>query len=303
MVLGGWLTERRLHSVESLASETRLDSRTLRNVLAAGGLIPVEEKVTGHHVFDADEGRRLAASVQRLIHVSALGTALNCTRPQADQLLDERLLVQISNRVVEAIGRTRKSVDADEVNDFLEKLHACAHPVNIIPSGMVPISKAAEKVKATSVDIIHLVLGGYLTSVVRLAHVSGIAALHVDPNEVRAEIGICKKGLAANEVFRRLNVPRSTGWALALRENEPRLPSMVITGRNGKHRFHRFRAKDVEEFMVRFATVPKIANSLGCGTKALCDHLQRTQARPVIHRKEIGLDLYRIEQFPKQTAA
>lgn len=302
-ILGGKLSVRRLHSVESLASETRLDPRTLRNVLAAGGLIPVEQKVTGHHVFDADAGRRLAASVQRLIHVSTLGKALNCTRPQADQLLDERLLVQISNRVVAAIGRTRKTVDAREVEGFLERLHACARPVDVIPAGMVPISKAAEKVKATSVDIVHLVLGGFLTKVVRLARVPGVAAIHVDPNEVRAEIGICKQGLAPNEVFRRLNVPRSTGWALTLRENEPRLPSMVITGRNGKHRFHRFRAKDVEKFMVGFATVPKMANSLGCGTQALFDHLKRTNARPVVHQKEIGLDLYRIEQFPTQKAA
>lgn len=302
-LLGGTLIERRLHSVESLAAEARLHPKTLRNVLAAGGLVPLEEKVSGHHVFDAQEGRRLASSVARQINVSGLGTALNCTRPQAEQLLDEGLLRQISNRVVEAIGRTRKSVDAREVTAFLEKLHACSEVVQTVPPGLVPISKAAEKAKATSVDVVHLVLGGFLTKVVRAAHASGVAAIHVDPDEVRAEIGICKEGLSAHEVFGRLNVSRSAGWALVLREDEPRLPSTIVVGRNGVHRFHRFREEDVASFMARFATVPRIANNRGCGTKELFDHLNRTRARPVIHRHEIGMDLYRIDQFPKPKAA
>ena len=302
-VLGGTLAERRLHSVESLAAEARLHPKTLRNVLAANGLIPVEEKVSGHHVFDAQEGRKIASSIGRQIHVSALGTALNCTRPQAEQLLDEGLLRQISNRVVEAIGRTRKSVDAREVAAFLEKLHACADIIDTVPPEMVPISKAAEKAKATSVDILHLVLGGFITRVVRLAHTSGIAAIHVDPDEVRAEIGICKQGLSASEVFERLNVSRSAGWALVLREDEPRIPSTIVVGRNGVHQFHRFCEDDVATFMARFATVPQIANIQNCGTSKLLDHLKKTRARPVIHRHEIGMDLYRIDQFPAPKVA
>ncbi|MCR9151419.1 MAG: TniQ family protein [Rhodobacteraceae bacterium] len=302
-VLGGPLAERRLHSVESLAAEARLHPKTLRNVLAANGLIPVEEKVTGHHVFDAHEGQKLANSIGRQIHVSALGTALNCTRPQAEQLLDEGLLRQISNRVIAAIGRTRKSVDSREVGAFLEKLHDCATVVQSVPLEMVPISKAAEKAKATSVDVLHLVLGGFLTRVVRLAHASGIAAIHVDPDEVRTEIGICKQGLRASEVFGRLNVSRSTGWALVLREDEPRIPSTIVVGRNGSHQFHRFGEDDVATFMARFATVPQIANTQNCGASELLHHLKKTRARPAIHRHEIGMDLYRIDQFPAPKAA
>lgn len=80
-ILGATLKERRLHSVRSLASEVKFNSRTLRNFLASRGLVPADEALSEYHVFDAEAGRAAAASVCRSIHVISLPKALNCTRP------------------------------------------------------------------------------------------------------------------------------------------------------------------------------------------------------------------------------
>ena len=64
-----------------------------------------------------------------------------------------------------------------------------AQPVDETPDGMAPISKAAEKVSAPSVEIVHLILGGYLRRVSRLTTVPGYAGLLVDPEEVGPLIG------------------------------------------------------------------------------------------------------------------
>jgi len=166
-VLGAVLGRRRLHSVESLARENDLDPRTLRNVLVARGLVPNADRGSPYHVFDADAGRAVAAQVRRAVHVIALPKALNCTRPQASQLMDERLLSLLCDDAAHAPGRTRKTVDMAEIGTFLEKLRGLSRPVTEVPDGLVPIAKAAERAKTGSGEIMQLILAGFLKTVAR----------------------------------------------------------------------------------------------------------------------------------------
>lgn len=302
-ILGETITERRFHSVESLAAESGLNSRTLRSVLAAKGLVPLEETVSGYHVFDAELGRKLAASVQRRTHVSALGNALNCTRPQANQLLDERLLVQISDGAGAAVGRTRKAVDNQEIARFLAALHADARPVDIVPVGMVPISKAAEKAKCPSVAVVHFILCGFLENVARLSGVEGYAAILVDPEEVRAQVSTVMTGLSASEAFVRLKIPKSTGWALVLGEEGHGLQPKVIEGKNGRHRIYRFAEEVVAEFMSEFITPAQLATDHDLHIGIVINRLKRSRIRPVMPRREFGVDFYRAAEIPELKAA
>jgi hypothetical protein len=297
-VLGAALDERRLHSVASLAGESDLDPRTLRNVLVSKGLIPTDEHSEGHHVFDADTGRKVAASVQRLTHVISLPKALNCTRPQADQIVDEQLLMTISACPNAAAGRTGKAVDSKEIDRFLADLRACSREVVDVPTGFVPISKAAEKVKAPCVDIVHLVLGGFLSDVPRLCGVEGYAAILVDPDEVRIQIAALMTGLSASAAFARLNIPKSTGWSLVLRENAPHLKPLVVEGRNGRHNIYRFTEDVVAAFMSEFTTPARIATRYDLQIGVVVNHLKRCRIRPALARREVGIDFYRACDVP-----
>ena len=299
VILGEALPERRLHSVQSLAAESGLNPKTLRNILAAGKLIPAETKIGANHLFDAEAGRRLAASVPRAINVSKLREALGCTRPMVDQILDERLLLPLADGPKDSAGRVWKSVSKDAVDQLLADLCALARPVSTVPSGMVPISKAAEKAKAQSVEIMHLILGGFLANVARLQDVDGIATILVDPVEVRAALVAHMPGVSATAVFGKLRIPKATGWELVHREGEPRLPSMKIEGKNGRHRFFRFDDRAVGFFVSEFTTVVRIANEHDLERKKVVSRLKSRGARPVIRRAEVGVDFYRVADLPE----
>lgn len=291
------LDKRRLHSVQSLASEAGLDPRTLRNVLAARGLIPVEEKITGHHVFDADEGREIAGSVLRLTHVSALGKALGCTRPLADQLVDERVLCAISDGSSAAAGRTWKRVDNREIKRFLEALRAAARPVDIEPKGMVSIAKAAEKAKLLSVEIVQLILRGFLEYLARLRDGDGYSAILVDPSEVRKQSNTVLAGMCASAAFGRLKIPKATGWALVNRRYGPGLDPMVIDGRTGQHQFFRFSEETDAAFFAEFTTEARFATNQSLDRRVVVSHLNRARVRPALDAFEFGVNIYRAAQM------
>lgn len=86
-VLGIAIEKRRLHSVATLGS----DRRTLRNLLAARGLVGKDDQAV-YDVFDANAGRAVAATLQRVTHAIILPKILGCSRPQAEALIDEWVL-------------------------------------------------------------------------------------------------------------------------------------------------------------------------------------------------------------------
>ena len=297
-VLGFQLEDRKLHSVRSLALEADLDARTLRNVLAAQGVIPVERSDAGQHTFDAEKGRAVAASIQRLIHMNALDGALGCTRPQKGQLLDERLLTAMSDGLNSAVGRTWKGVPVQEVEDFLLALEQSARLVDTVPCGMVSIAKAAEKAKLLSVEIVHLILGGFLENVARLRDGFGYSAIFVDPEEVRVQARTTLVGMCGISAFSRLRIPKATGWALVDRLEGPRLDAVVIEGRTCDHRIHRFTEKTVAAFMSNFTTVARLATDYSVEQKLVFSHLKRARIQPAIKASDAGVNFYRIAEIP-----
>jgi hypothetical protein len=296
-VLGEALGRRRLHSVESLAREADLDPRTLRNVLVARGLVPKADQGSPYHAFDADAGRAVAAQVRRSVHVIALPAALNCSRPQASQLIDERLLSPLCDEVAHAPGRTRKTVDATEIEALPEKLRGLSRPVSAVPDGLVPIAKAAERAKAGSGEIMQMILAGFLKTVVRHDGIAGYAGLFVDPAEVRKGMGKFMPGLSPTRALGMLGIPMSAMWALADRDMDPCLRRRDILGPTG-HRFSRFCPQDIAVFLARFRTVAHIATTLDRPYLEIERRLKADGVRPVPESSEIGLDLYLVETLP-----
>lgn len=296
-ILGATLKERRLHSVRSLASEVKLNARTLRNFLASRGLVPADEALSEYHVFDAEAGRAAAASVCRSIHVISLPKALNCTRPQADQLLAERILVRVGGGPGIAPGRIQRAVDASDVSDFLVALRRNALMVATAPESVVSISKAAEKAKLPCYAIVHLIIGGYLQRVFQLADVAGYAGVLVDPTEIRAQVHHVQAHLSASAAFKTLWVPVDTGWALVDAPDDLALKPVVIRGPSG-YQFRRFAREDVSEFMERVTTVHLIALRLGVEHKEVVRRLKVAFVRPAISRRDAGMDVYRTADLP-----
>ncbi|MCF7697812.1 hypothetical protein [Loktanella sp. M215] len=167
---------------------------------------------------------------------------------------------------------------------------------------MVPIAKAAEKAKLLCVEIVHLILGGFLENVARLTKVHGCSSIlvdPVDPVEVRARSRAVLAGMSAFQAFGSLKIPRASGWALAERHEGPRLNPLVIESPNTCHRIHRFTGETVAAFVSEFTTDVRIANMYDLPKNVVISQLKRARVRTVVPYAEIGIYLYRASNIPE----
>ena len=299
-VLGETLEQRRLHTTRSLSTEKRVDARTLHNVLLARGLIRKGE-FDHHHAFDARAGERIADEIGAAVLVINVPRAVGCARPLADDLIRERVLPQVAMDGLSARGRLRKAVPEAAIDAFLDRLKAIADPVDSARPGMVPIAKAAEKSRARGVDIVHLMLGGFLSRVHRLQIREGIEAILVDPAEVREAAARTLVGISSTEAFGILKMPAGAVWALVDdQQEEMSIPAITIEGQDGAYRFHRFRREDLDAFKARVTTVPRIAEEAGLDLRLdqIGGRLKAAGVTPVHRKRDLGIQLYRVADLP-----
>lgn len=272
----------------SLARETGLHPTTLRHVLVARNLIAQNARF---QTFDAEAGRQVAASVQTMVHVIALPKALNCTRPQASGLIDEQILRPIAVGPGGAPGRTQKAVAETQIREFLARLSACGRQVDAVPSGLVPIAKAAEKAKLPGVDILHLVLGEYLSDVIIRSTAEGVAAVHVDPAEVAEMATAHLTGLSPSATAARLRLPPRTIWAiLDDHEGSAFLPSLLVHGPNGRHAFRRIAPEAADASGAIYVNSVQIAERLDVRSAHLEEELRSSRIVPAIPASRVGVD-------------
>lgn len=296
-VFGEALPERRLHTAPSLAREAGLDVRTLRSVLIAKCLVPADDE-KAQVAFDAEEGRKVASSITRLVAGKGLPRALGCTRPQADQLVDEGLLTPIVDEFLEGHGRVRKAFDAAKIAGFLEDLRNATRGVDVIADDLVAVTKAAERAKISGGEIIHLILGRHLKTVVCESGATGVASIFVDSDEVKSVAGDLLAGHSVSSAAARLKMPRQSVLKLA-GEYPDVLPSQIVKPGVGTHEFARFPEQDVESFRTNFTTAVRVANGHRVEVKVILGKLKRVGVKPVFRHADIGINLYRTSDIPE----
>ncbi|PVA08420.1 hypothetical protein DC366_19375, partial [Pelagivirga sediminicola] len=292
-VLREKLAERRLHTVASLAKEQGLNSVTLRSVLVAADVIP--ESARSHFPIPVDLGREVAGRVNRMVHVNSLPEFMNCARPLVDQLFSDRLLTPIYSGRPGIKGRTQKSVDEKEIAMLVGKLHAKAVLTEVPLAGLVPISKAAEKAKVPAVIVLHLILGGFLDRVVRLASQEGVGALLVDSDEVKRKKMKATVGLSSVDTFSTLKITREVLWRLVDQYQAIADLTLIETvGPDRSHKIWRFDSDSVARFKATFTTPARLAEQHDLQIGEVVRRLKRSGKRPTISRAEVGIDFYRI---------
>jgi hypothetical protein len=189
-------------------------------------------------------------------------------------------------------------VDQEEIAMLVGKLHAMAGEVDVADTQLVPISKAAEKAKVPAVTVVHMILGGFLKHVVRLAGAGGITALRVDPGEVKRHAAACTKGISPMEAFIALKIPKETGWGLVDRcPQEVSLAVDWIACPTDDHRIPRFNPAAVAGFKTRFTHPARIAEHHGLQIGEVVRRLKQRGVRPVLTTAEIGVDFYRVRDL------
>ena len=214
-VLGEVLDHRLRHSVASLARESGVHHKTLRNALVSGGMVPARDERTGlPSTFDAEEGERIAAALARAVPLLHLPKALNSTRAQAEQRVDAGILVPLDRAAAGSRMRAGCAIDQAGIDACLAARCRRARAVDVAPDGLVGIPKAAGKLATGSAKIVRLILDGRLNRTCGLAGVPGYAGLLVDLEEVRPLVEQPVDWISLNQAFGELRVTHRTGKAL-----------------------------------------------------------------------------------------
>jgi len=291
-VLGKNLAERRLHTVASLAKEQGLNSVTLRGVLVAAGVVP--ETARSHFPIPVDQGREVAGRVKRMVHVITLPEFMNCTRPLVDHLFADRLLTPIYYGRPGVKGHTQKGVDSEEIAKLVGKLQANATELGSEIDGLVSISKAAEKAKVPGINVVHMILGGSISHVFCVRGVEGIAALRVDPAEIKKQAQSFAWGCPIMEAASSLKLSPKIVWHL-LDHHSAEVSMQVhwISCPSAHHRVPRISPEEIDDFKKRFIHPARIAEQCDLRVCEVESRLKRRGIRPVATEAEVGENFYR----------
>ncbi|SDZ44029.1 hypothetical protein SAMN05444004_114110 [Jannaschia faecimaris] len=157
----------------------------------------------------------------------------------------------------------------------------------------MPISKAAKKVKVPCVDLVHLILGDFLSNVAELNGIGGYAAIHVEPAEVGQVIREILPGVSPSQAAAKIGIPAQAVWALIDEDEGAILPSTSILGRTEHHVIRRVMLEDLRQFRDDHVKSGDIANQLETDRRTVERMLRRYRVRPAYSESQIGMNLYR----------
>ncbi|SEO32009.1 hypothetical protein SAMN05216227_10971 [Pseudorhodobacter antarcticus] len=112
VILGQEITQRRVHSVNSLSNATGINRWRLYRVMRKSGMIPetADDAAFNQWVFPAEEGERLVTRITNSVHLNKVQHVLGCSKTQAEVLARHGLITSITPIADDQISQTLGSV-------------------------------------------------------------------------------------------------------------------------------------------------------------------------------------------------
>jgi hypothetical protein len=298
MLFGEPVSERRRHSVASLAKATGLNRRTLNRGLVLTGLMPEGDVdfVDGFLTVDAEEGERLADRMRRAIPVTGISAYLNCCRPQAEAIVRQAFVSRIGeNRDGGESGLNL--VPLDDLDLFLDRFRSHGVSVERGSCRMVDVVEVSEIVRWPAIDIVKLVLERRLNRIELLSPELKLRSVLVDPDEVRSRLSADHGAgrITIAEAAARLDMETWAVHALFTSTNpngKPILPSQSVESSSGALK-HFIDPIDIERFSDEHVDLKELAVELGFSTKYLRKHLDRRGIAPILQKSALNKFVYR----------
>ena len=275
VVLGKTVETRKLHSVRSIGVETGLDARLVRRRLEALGLVSAADSALPNDRLLVDAVKN-AAVLQQLPDLMVRPDAaryLNVTHYQG-YALDASLIAPYHSEGLEPVDHLFLRSDLDA---YLQRLTAGATLLASDETGYDRVGKAAQKSKCQPLAILQMLLERRLHHV-RLdpAH-SGIAAVMVDPVEVRTILAQRNDLLSTRGI--RLELGCCIEVATAL------VRSKILPGKMTRHPMNNTRCKMVprdvvEAFKRDYVSLFNLAEQVGRHPRGLRTTLSRMKIEP-----------------------
>ena len=188
----GPVTERRMHSVYSASREFGLQPKRLRNLLARSGMVDPDTATKPYHriVLDATEMAAFAKEVREALSFKEAVKALGAERSQLASIVECGILrsfeISIGGGAAPESGSgitTTLSFRASDVTEIRRRVECL--PIISPSEEFVRLRYAAKMANCKHGEVVRLLLDGELRKVARVEDEDGLAALRIDPYELR----------------------------------------------------------------------------------------------------------------------
>ncbi|MFH5774376.1 TniQ family protein [Paracoccus sp. NGMCC 1.201697] len=185
-LLGKPVGRRQKYSVQSLAVETGLHRQTLCKVLIERDLIAAADAGKPYSILlvDAEKAREAAAALSRAVPLVQLPTLLNATRPIVTCLIGLGLLTPLHRSVGENT-RDKCGLDARELNQLMDRIHALAPELTYLPTEWVNLTQCTKRARIPMRQLLQMILQGGIKKTGRAMGEPGFNALRFDIEEIR----------------------------------------------------------------------------------------------------------------------
>ncbi|MGT2442946.1 hypothetical protein ACU4I5_10155 [Ensifer adhaerens] len=183
----GPVTERRLHSVQSASIEFGVHPKRLRKLLLNAGVVPAEDntKTAERILLDVEAMKQFTLEAKRSLDVPGAKAHLGAARVQFEMLVKHGFIKSHGGDRAKTEIAVDRRFRPDDLDDFLERLRKAVTRDD--RSGLSDVRDAMFKAGCSFAEVVNLVLGGTLEAVAWDPVQTGIAAIRLDPDEIKAK--------------------------------------------------------------------------------------------------------------------
>lgn len=297
VILGETVTQRRVHSVNSLVNATGINRFSLYRVMRKAGMIPETADTVAFNqwVFPADEGERLITRIQNSIPLNQVKHELGCSKTHAEQLAQYGLITSVVPTIGGKVGLTQGYFNHDDLSAFTTNVLRNTVFISGEEKGYVNLTAAARRFSSTA-EILRWQLDGKLTGTLLL---NGVPRL----DHLRFDYAVAKALITARrcpELHRLASVALMLGISLkavkklvAFDDGGPWLnptAAEIVAGLAGGAYVS---LTEINRFETEYATLGMIARSVGVHARAVKRLLAQRSIQPRFDPAWLGSVIYR----------
>ena len=291
VVFGKPVERRTLHSVRTLAVETKLHPKRLRKLLGVAGMLPTDADglADGNCLFDAEKGSIAALeAAAATLSVRKAGEYLNAPRVQRDRLYRSGLIVP---RLRGADHGAADQFAPEDLDAFLDRLLAGAKPVKAAKAGQVNVPEAARLAFCMSEEIVRLILDGKLDRKWQLRGERGYMSVLIDVEEVRALVrGPDHGGLTGMGIKDKLSTTTKVAAALI---KHGHLATITVVNPVNRCPTVVVPVEEVERFARKYISLFALAKQQRRHFRAVKKELEAAGVDPALDPVKVGATFYR----------
>ena len=297
VILGQEITERRVHSVNSLSNAMGINRWRLYRLMRKAGMIPetADEAAFNQWVFPAEEGERLISRIKNSVHLNKVQHVLGCSVTQAEVLAKHGLITSILPISCEEIGQTQGQFNLNDLAQFMEKVFRETRNSAAETEGFVNLTAAAKGTGSTA-EILQWHLGGQLAGTRLLHGIRRLDHLRFDIEMIKA-LAKDRRGPDLNRITVVATIlgiePDSVKKLLDNSIGGPRLLAASASATSGLRGAAYVSTAEIERFLVEYTTLALIARQLDRHPTSVRRELKMAGVAPAMDASSLGARIYR----------